>query len=114
MSLDVYLSAPLCPTCLREPATLYSDNITHNLNQMADSAGLYQALWRPDEVGWKKAHQLEQALTSGLSLLRSDPGRFEAMNPKNGWGSYRGLVAFVESYLDACRKWPDADVSVCR
>lgn len=35
-------------------------------------------------------------------------------NPKNGWGSYGGLVKFVEDYLAACIENPTAKVSVWR
>lgn len=31
--------------------TIYEDSITHNLNKMADCAGIYQHLWRPEEIG---------------------------------------------------------------
>lgn len=97
-----------------EDFIVYSRNITHNLNTMADEAGIYAALWRPDENGIEHARQLIEPLTEGLTLLRSDPARFKKFNPKNGWGDYEGLVAFVESYLDACRKHPDSKVTVSR
>jgi len=93
---------------------VYWRNITHNLGKMASEAGVYQAMWRPEEQGWTKASQLIEPLRAGLALLRSDPDRFKAFNPENGWGSYDGLVEFVESYLSACIEYPDADVSVWR
>ncbi|MHC4618399.1 MAG: hypothetical protein ACYTEQ_11680 [Planctomycetota bacterium] len=93
---------------------VYERNITHNLNKMADKAGIYQCLWRPDENGITKALQLIAPLTEGLLLLKSDPARFKKFNPPNGWGTYEGLVDFVEDYLKACEKYPDAEVSVSR
>ena len=30
-------------------------NITHNLNKMASELGVYEHLWRPDEIGVTKA-----------------------------------------------------------
>ncbi len=107
----------------REPVmmapTIYSNkvfwaNITHNLNTMAAEVGLYKSLWRPDEVSVTKAEQLINPLSFGLLLLRSDPTRFKKFNPPNGWGDYEGLVAFVSDYLDACKQYPDATVSVWR
>jgi hypothetical protein len=106
----------------REPVTIdrtdvnevYSANITHNLNKMAGEAGIYEALWRPEEIGITKAGQLIEPLEKGLALMESDPGRFKAFNPKNGWGSYDGFVPWVEKYLSACREYPDADVCVSR
>lgn len=92
----------------------FSANITHNLNTMAAAAGIYHHLWRPDEIGITKASELIEPLAEGLALLRSDPERFKAFNPENGWGDYDGLVDFVSEYLDACLRNPDALVSVSR
>lgn len=93
---------------------VYSANITHNLNKMAGDAGMYDHLWRPDEIGITKAAELVEPLRAGLALLKSDPSRFKKFNPENGWGTYEGLVAFVEKYLAACEKYPAAVVSVSR
>lgn len=93
---------------------LFTANITHNLNKMAMEAGIYEVLWRPEEIGVTKAHGLVEPLTRGLALLRNDPERFKSFNPENGWGKYETLVAFVERYLIACTAFPSADVSVWR
>lgn len=93
---------------------VYSANITHNLNKMASEAGIYEALWRPEEVGYKTAGQLIEPLRVGLALLESDAARFEQFNPENGWGSYAGLVRFVRDYLEACERYPTAEVSAWR
>ena len=107
MSLDVYLRAV-------RPTTVHSANITHNLNKMADEAGIYKHLWRPDEIEITKAEQLIEPLRAGLELLKSDPERFKKFNPENGWGTYEGLVSFVQEYLASCEENPDAEVSVSR
>lgn len=106
----------------REPYTLtsdaneevYSANITHNLNAMAAEAGIYEALWRPEEVGIAKAEQLIAPLRAGLALLLDKPEHFHQFNPKNGWGNYEGLVQFVTDYVATCAAYPTADVSVSR
>lgn len=97
-----------------ESEEVYSANITHNLGRMAREAGLYEALWRPDEIGLTHAEQLVAPLQEGLALLREEPGRFRQLTPPNGWGSYEALVIFVEQYLAACLKWPGAEVKVWR
>lgn len=97
-----------------EMYTLFSANIAHNLNTMADAAGLYQALWRPDENELDKAKQLIPILEVGLRRLLADRRMFETYNPENGWGDYDGLVEFVRAYLDACKQYPDAKVRVSR
>lgn len=107
MSLDVYLTRV-------QPTGVFDANITHNLGGMAEEAGIYQHLWRPEEIGISKAEQLIEPLTKGLELMKSDPERFEAFNSPNGWGLYEDFVPWVERYLEACREYPDADVSVSR
>lgn len=121
MSLDVTLTTPAdsadCPHCGRssKPSTVVFDcNITHNLNEMADAAGIYRHLWRPDELGITKAGELVKPLRAGLDRLKACPAKFEMFNPSNRWGSYAGLVKFVEQYLEACEAHPDALVSVSR
>ena len=93
---------------------VYSANITHNLGKMADAAGIYKALWRPEEIGIVKAAELIEPLSEGLAKLKSDPGCFEKFNSPNGWGLYKHFVPFVEQYLEACTAHPDATVSVSR
>ena len=107
MSLDVTLSAI-------RMTDVFTKNITHNLNSMAEEVGIYKHLWRPEEINITRAFQLIEPLTQGLNLLKEDPERFKAFNPENGWGSYENLVSFVEQYLAACIKNPDANISVCR
>lgn len=103
------------PVIVQDPGGhVYWRNITHNLTDMARAAGIYEALWRPEDVGITHAHQMIGPLSTGLARLRYDPAKYEAMNPANGWGTYGGFVDFVESYLAACREHPHAAVSVRR
>jgi hypothetical protein len=81
---------------------------------MAEAAGIYEHLWRPDEIKITKAKELIEPLRQGLHNLKSEPERYKKFNPENGWGSYDGLVKFVENYLNACYEYPDADVEVSR
>lgn len=124
MSLDVYLCqltshAGYCANCggrgiEQVYAEVFAGNITHNLGEMADEAGIYQVLWRPEELGITFASEIIPALEAGLSLLRGDPARFQLFNPSNGWGDYERLVSFVDSYLAACRSNPTAKVVASR
>lgn len=107
MSLDVYLME----TKLTE---VFEANITHNLNTMASEAGIYKFLWRPEEVGVSRAKQLIEPLERGLERLQAEPDKYKKFNPGNHWGSYEGLIRFVEKYLAACREHPDAVVRVSR
>ena len=117
MSLDVYLEGQRpCPHCGRsyEEGQIYWANITHNLNKMASAAGIYEPLWRPDEIGITTASQLIPLLEAGLTKLKANPATYEEYNAENGWGMYEHFVPFVEKYLEACQQNPDATVRVSR
>ena len=81
---------------------------------MAAEAGVYEALWRPEEIGITTAGELIQPLAEGLERLRSDPAHYQEFNPANGCGSYWHLVGFVTDYLAACKKHPKASVLAWR
>ena len=105
MSLDFYLE---------EMQSVFDANITHNLNTMASEAGIYQALWRPEEIGATTGRDLIPRLQAGLAQLIAHPQRFKAFNPENGWGDYDGLVRLARSVLAACEDHPDAKIRVSR
>lgn len=105
MSLDISLRATI---------TIFELNITHNLGDMADAAGIYMHLWRPDEIGITTAGQLCAPLRAGLDELRANPDKYRAYNPANGWGTYEGFVESVARYLAACERNPDATIEVSR
>lgn len=122
MSLDVYLyesAEHACSKCghvdlVSSGGCVYEANITHNLGQMADEAGIYTALWRPEEMSAVFARDLIEPMQAGLALLKSDRPRFEKFNAPNGWGKYEHFVPFVERYLQACEANPNAIVKVSR
>jgi len=70
-----------------------------------------------DDKDYKKiiiAADLIEPLRQGLHELKSRPEHFKQFNPDNGWGTYEGLVEFVDNYLNACYEYPEADVEVDR
>lgn len=93
---------------------IFSLNITHNLGKMADAAGIYEVLWRPDENGITKAHQCIDPLADALLELVRNREKYEVYNSPTGWGLYKHFVPFVTAVLTACCDYPDADVSVSR
>ena len=120
MSLDVYLTRKKWvsydegKTHTEENEEVYWANITHNLNKMAGEAGIYEALWRPEEIGKTKANEIVKLLEKGLADLKTRPKHFETFNSPNGWGMYEHFVPFVEKYLEACKEYPDAIIEVSR
>lgn len=97
-----------------ETNEVFTANITHNLNKMAEEAGIYIALWRPEERNWKLAEELIEVLAEGLAYLKERPEHFKTFNPDNGWGTYEILVDFTENYLQACKDFPKAVIEVSR
>jgi len=109
MSLDVYLIENQGDT-----EYLYHRNITHNLGRMADAAGIYEAVWRPEEIGLKIAGELAPLLKEGIAKMKADPEHFKQFNAKNGWGVYEHFLPWLEDYLAACEEHPNALIDVCR
>ena len=125
MSLDVSLTYDgeehkcICSSCgnthkTEEEDVVYDRNITHNLNNMAEWAGIYNHLWRPEEIDIRMASQLIEPLKKGLEKLKENPVEAKKHNAPNGWGLYEHLIPFVEDYIEACEKYPDSNVSVSR
>jgi len=140
MSLDVSLhrkylvSYDNLETTEERDEVLYDANITHNLGEMAEKAGIYEALWRPHRLkeGYnipENDHNAEYEFESncrifaediivhlkkGLADLKARPEYFEQFNSPNGWGMYEHFVPFVEKYLNACEMFPKAIVNTCR
>jgi hypothetical protein len=107
MSLDITLTRT-------QPTEVFDANITHNLGKMADAVGMYKPIWRPEECAIKTAADMIPYLRDGLDELKRDPERYRALEPENKWGKYDNFVPWVERYLAACEKYPDAEIHACR
>lgn len=122
MSLDVSLYSKekktvMCYSCMHEheeQEMLYDANITHNLGEMADKAGIYKALWRPEEIGANYAKDIIEIVENGLTDLKARPEYFKQFNSPNGWGTYKHFVPFVSDYLDSLKENPDAEIHISR
>jgi hypothetical protein len=117
MSLDVYLYEPLhCPHCQGDlkGEQIFEANITHNLNKMADVAGIYKHLWRPEEIGITRAFQLIEPLQTAIAEMEADPEKFKQYDAPNGWGLYEHFVPWLQKYLRACKETPGAWIAVSR
>lgn len=118
MSLDIYFREPKqCPHCggeLMDGETLWEANITHNLNTMADEAGIYGIVWRPEENGIRVAGDLTERLSEAIKLMEQNPPRFEQHNAPNGWGLYKHFLPWLKALKDASLMHPNAIVRVSR
>ncbi len=98
--------------------------ITHNLGKMASECGLYEPLWRPYELfniteddeydTVILAADILDQVEAGLKELKSDPTQYMKFDPENGWGSYSGLVAFTERYIEWLKAFPKSRVITSR
>ena len=140
MSLDVYLGRKMYlsydkgVTYEEKNDELFWANITHNLGKMADKAGIYEALWRPyylhpdcpkefsshdEEYAFEVAHpmlakDIIQIVEKGYEDMKARPEYFKQFDSPNGWGLYIHFLPWVEKYLEACKTYPDAEISVSR
>lgn len=118
MSLDVYLEeGQICPVCgadHRRGREVFSAYITDGFIRMAEEAGIYRHLWRPEEIGIDRAEQLIVPLEAGLATMKADPARFRQYDVVNGWGKYEDFVPWIEEYLEACKAYQKAKVTVSR
>jgi hypothetical protein len=87
---------------------VFDRNITHNLTEMADEAGIYEVLWRPEKNGYLHAKDIIPTLKDGLDKLEADPEYYKKFDSPNGWGLYIHFVPFVKAVLNACEEYPDA------
>ena len=117
-----------------ETDCVFDANITHNLCEMADKAGIYEACWRPyclhpdcpnefdsyeEEYEFEESHpmlakDIIQKLEKGYEDMKARPDYFKQFDSKNGWGLYIHFLPWVEKYLEACKTYPDAEIYVSR
>ena len=119
MSLDIYLDKKgtitwADGTTEEHAVEVFSRNITHNLTDMAEAAGIYKALWRPEELDIDTAEDLIPLLELGLHTLKESPDHYKTFDAPNGWGIYTHFVPFVEAFLTACKQHPKSTISISR
>lgn len=139
MSLDVslirkfHVSYDNGKTLEEKEEELFDANITHNLVEMADKAGIYEACWRPYRLNANykktdnynkemefedsvetKAKDILPLLEKGYADLKARPEYFKQFDSPNGWGLYDHFLPWVKNYMDACKKYPDAYIYVSR
>lgn len=107
MSLDVYLT-------VIQSTEVFWASITHNLNRMAEEAGVYKHLWRPEELGLTHAKELIDPLRQAIAKMEKNPDQFRKFDAPNGWGTYPDLLRFLRNYLAACIENPDAVIRASR
>lgn len=106
MSLDIDL--------IEYGESMWSANMTHNLNKIAIEAGVYECLWRPDEIGVKYARDNISNLRFALGIFYSKYDELKKLNPSNGWGDIDRLIEVTQDFLKACMEYPNAIIECDR
>lgn len=107
MSLDIYIEYETPGGTV----TVWDENITHNLTTMSFEAGLYDAIYHPENLsGFPLAKHILPYLEGGLKSLLADPDYFKRYDSPNGWGTYGNLLAMVEKYITACKQYPHGTI----
>lgn len=102
MSWDIWLT---CDSCGHE---VHADNYTHNTNDMiraaAEAAGVEADIWPynfhmsgPEGGAWFNAV---------IKELERDPDLYQAMDPRNRWGSYDSLLPVLRELRAAVPEFP--------
>ena len=87
---------------------LFDANITHNLGKMAEEAGIYSHLWRPEEIDISLAGDLIEPVEKGLNDMIARPAHYRQFEASNGWGLYEHFIPWIQKYLNACKQHPKA------
>ena len=97
MSLDIWFTLPLNTGKEVIQHEVFSTNITHNLNIMAEKAGIYEALWH--KQGITKAEDYIELLSNALVMMKNQPEYCKQFDASNGWGTYGRVIPWLESKI---------------
>jgi hypothetical protein len=122
MSLDIYLYKSKVQdfpdeedwSDFKKENELYWANITHNLGKMAEEAGFYRALWRPEEIGITKAIDLFPYIEKGIKKMIDNPSYYEQFDSPNGWGLYKHFLPWLVKLREQLLKYPESYIYISR
>ena len=98
MGWYVYIQCPHCEN------SHYEDNYTSNINGMMADAGAEMK----DFDGLTVVEALPK-LRGVIANLKANRAKYEAMNPSNGWGSYKGILGLLERLEEEMRNSMNGD-----
>lgn len=107
MSWDVDI---IINTGIEDSSVEECGNYTYNVSPMYyNSFNLEEGLRGLHQMGCEDAIK---HLNIAINKMESDPEKYRAMNPKNGWGDYEGALNFLKRIRKDCTKHPKAKVGV--
>ena len=95
----------------QEPFTAHPANIGNYTSNVAPmwTEALGHSL---SELSEKNAGESLGALQRAVAAMEAEPGKYEAMNPRNGWGNYEGALSYLRQLRDACAAYPKATIYI--
>lgn len=96
----------------------YTYNVTPMLRIASEVAGVamtdqrWMGIDGAPEVGFSRwldgrtGAEGQALLVPLIQELESNPSRYEAMNPPNGWGSYAGILGVLREMVARTPEWP--------
>jgi hypothetical protein len=103
MSLDISITA-------KREIEIYEANVTYNLADM-----YYKCI--DTEKGYKKLDGMNckdalPILNGAILDMLSNADEYRKLNPKNGWGSYEGLLKQMQEMRSCCESNPDGIIQI--
>ena len=103
MSLDINITA-------KRETEIYEANVTYNLADM-----YYKCIDK--DKGFRKLDGMncKEALPiieNAIKDMLNNADEYRKLNPKNGWGSYEGLLKVLQEMRICCESNPDGKIEI--
>ena len=108
MSLDFYLEKKKWEEVTEE---VYWENYTHNVVEMWNDAGCYDALYMSNGMN---AKDIIPFLDKAIKSMSENPDDYKKLNPENGWGDYDSALEFLKRVRGMCDANPDAVIRISK
>ena len=95
-----------------EQETIFSLNITHNLNKLADAANFYKQLWHLE--GITTCEDLLPHIEAGIVELESNPTKYKQFSAKNNWGTYEQFLPWLKDLAEKLKIEPTSNLFISR
>jgi hypothetical protein len=110
MSWDLTLGGERCEHCGRSDDDGWTANYTHNMN------GALREIWGGKDwwdLSYMTASEALPFVVTAIDALQTDPERYRAHEPGNGWGSVETLLGFLRRVRVALEQRPGDRLRVC-
>ncbi len=103
MSLDISITA-------KREVEIFEANITYNLSDM-----YYKCIDK--KRGFKKLDNMKckealPIINNAITDMLNNANEYRKLNPRNGWGSYEGLLTKLQEMRNCCESNPDGIINI--